>query len=187
MRDEPWAGDATRDRPAWCCCLEDRLARHAGELRAHMADDLEVRRHVLELFRDILADEAKTATARRAAARLAVRVMVVGARLGPVDLRLTRQVGRQLAIDFAGVGRLGLCRLRRRRKFIQWYAFDQSDLRVVKLFAGGSELRANPTQQLQLELVDHQFEQHHFRIAYLYDTQQRIDGVGCAVGVKMPR
>jgi hypothetical protein len=59
-----------------------------------MADDLEVCGNVLELLRDVLTDQAKTATASRAAARLAFRIVVVVAGLGSVDLRVTRQVCR---------------------------------------------------------------------------------------------
>ena len=46
------------------------------------------------------------------------------------------------------------------------------------MLAGGTELRANAAQQLQLELVDHQLEQHHLCIACIEDAQQRVDGVG---------
>ena len=58
-------------------------------------------------------------------------------------------MGRQLAVDLGRVGRNRLCRRLGRRKFIQWFAFDEGDLRVVKLLAGGSELRANSPQQAQ--------------------------------------
>ena len=122
----PRAGDAARDRLARRGRLKDRLACHAGELRPHMADDLEVRGNVLELFRDVLTDQAKPAAASRATARLALRVVVVVAGLGSVDLRLTRQVCRQAAIDLGRVRRVGLRGLLGRRKFIQWCAFDQS-------------------------------------------------------------
>jgi hypothetical protein len=73
-----------------------------------MADDLEVRGHVLELLRDARADAAQPATASRAAAGLAVVVVMRGRGVETMDLLVARQVRRQAAVDL-GVGRRRRC------------------------------------------------------------------------------
>lgn len=78
--------------------------------------------------------------------------------------------------------RLG--RLRNQCEFRDWQAFDQRDLRIVHLLAGGAEAAADLTQQLNLELVDEQLEQGDFGVPCVHDTQQRVDGVGHVVGVR---
>ena len=70
-----------------------------------MADDLEVRRYVLELLGDILADLAQPAAADGAPARLAGGVVMRGAGLGPQHLLLAWQMRREAAIDLGSVGR----------------------------------------------------------------------------------
>jgi hypothetical protein len=85
-------GQATADRPAGSGRLEHSLAAHAGQLRAHMAHDLEAPRHVLQLLGDVTADLAQPASTLAAAAGLALRVVVLGRRLGAVHMRFARQV-----------------------------------------------------------------------------------------------
>ena len=97
-----------------------------------MADDLEVRRHVLELLGDVRADLAQPAAAGGAAAGAGRRVVVRGRGLGAMHLLLTRQVRGQAAVDLCGVGRSGLGRRAWARLFIQWCAFDQGDLGVIE-------------------------------------------------------
>ena len=63
-----------------------------------MAHDLEAPRHVLQLLGDVTADLAQPATTLAAAAGLALRVMVLGRRLGAVHMRFARQVIRQAAV-----------------------------------------------------------------------------------------
>jgi hypothetical protein len=54
-----------------------------------------------------------------------------------------------------------------------------ADLWSAKLLAGAAELGANAAQQLQLELVDHQLEQHHLAVARLdHRRSSAFDGVG---------
>jgi hypothetical protein len=40
----------------------------------------------------------------------------------------------------------------------------------IKLLAGAAELRSRAAQQLHLELVDHQLEQHRLGVAHPDDT-----------------
>ena len=92
-------------------------------------------------------------------------------------LDFTRQVRWQSAVDLRVVGASlggGCLRLHRHRSLA---AIDQGDL-CRPLFAGTAELGAHAAQQLQLELVDHQLEQHHLAVACLDHTQQALDGMG---------
>lgn len=57
-----------------------------------MAHDLEAPRQVLQLLGDVAAGLAQPATTLAAAAGLALRVMVLGRRLGAVHMRFARQV-----------------------------------------------------------------------------------------------
>ncbi len=97
---------------------------------------------------------------------------------------LPRQVRGQAAVDAFAVGRLRLRRLRDRRKLVHRQVCDQRELRVVQLFAGGAEAGADLAQKLHLELVDEQLEQGDLGVTSLYDTQQRVDGVGRVGGVR---
>ncbi len=54
MREEPGARESARDRARGRFDLHDLLAGRTGALRPHMPDHLEVARHVLEDFGDIL-------------------------------------------------------------------------------------------------------------------------------------
>ena len=56
MCEESRACEATLNRTAWRHRLHDPLAAGASVLRAHVPDDLEVARHVLEHLGDILAE-----------------------------------------------------------------------------------------------------------------------------------
>lgn len=180
---QPWAGHAARDRPAGRRRLEDRFASDAGQLGPHMPDHLEARGHILQLLGDVVPDQTKTTAASGAAARLTTCVVVRAGCLRSIDLALARQVGGELAIDLRCVGGIGRVRRDRRRAFIQWFVFQKRDLRVIELLAGRSEARAKAAQQLQLELVDHQLEEHHLGVSLLDHSQQTFDGVGCGGGV----
>ena len=61
VREQSRSGQAARDRPRGCCHLHDALAAGAAELRPHMPHHLEVLRHVLQDFADILTDPAQRA------------------------------------------------------------------------------------------------------------------------------
>lgn len=91
--------------------------------------------------------------------------------------------GPEVAIDLRCVGSIGRGRHDRRRAFIQWFVCQKSDLWVIELLAGRSEAGAKAAQQLQLELVDHQLEEHHFGVSLLDHSQQPFNGVGCGGGV----
>jgi hypothetical protein len=54
MRQRGWRRTATRGRHGWCRGLRDRIAGGAGILRPDVADHLEVARHVIQNFGDIL-------------------------------------------------------------------------------------------------------------------------------------
>lgn len=181
---QPRAGHAARNGPTRRCRVEDGFARHAGELGMHVADHLEARGHILQLFRDVLADLAQPPTTGAAAAGLARGIAPCIRCLGPVHMALARQVRGQAAIEAFAVGGLHLRRLRDRRKLVHRQVCDQCKLRVVQLFAGGAEVRSDLTQQLHLELVDEHLEHDELGITRLYDTQQRVDGVGCVGGVR---
>ena len=171
MGQQAGAGHTTRNRAARCAGLEDRLAAHANQLGPHMPDHLEVRRHVLQLLGDVLPDLAQPGTAGRAAAGLARTVVMAVAELGQVFLDVARQMRRQTAVDLRVIGG------GRHRDTLGTHAqcglvaIDQRYL-CRPLFTGGAELGAHATQQLQLELVDHQLEQCHLAIARLDDAQQ---------------
>lgn len=136
-----------------------------------MPDHLEVRRHVLQLLGDVLPDSAQPGTAGRAAAGLTRAVVVTVADLGQVFLDLARQVRRQAAIDLRVVG-WSLCRCELGSGGHGGIAAIDQRYLCRPLFAGVAELGAHATQQLQLELVDHQLEQCHLAIARLDDAQQ---------------
>ena len=171
MGQQAGAGHTTRNRAARCAGLEDRLAAHANQLGPHMPDHLEVCRHVLQLLGDVLPDLAQPGTAGRAAAGLARTVVMAVAELGQVFLDVARQMRRQTAVDLRVIGG------GRHRDTLGTHAqcglvaIDQRYL-CRPLFTGGAELGAHATQQLQLELVDHQLEQCHLAIARLDDAQQ---------------
>ena len=100
-----------------------------------MADHLEPRGYILQLFRDVLADQAKTTSAGGASARLAIPVMVIGVSLWLVHLALARQVGGQRAINLWRVRSTGCGRHDRRGALMQWCSFQESDLRGIQLLA----------------------------------------------------
>ena len=58
MGKQAWARKSALDRARRSWCLDDAIATGAGELRPHVADDLEAVGDVLELFRDILSELA---------------------------------------------------------------------------------------------------------------------------------
>lgn len=95
---------ASRDRPARCAGLEDGLALRAGQLGSDRADDLEARRYVLQVLRDVGADAAQPATAGGAAAGLAGGVVVRFSGGGTDLVLLARQMSGQAAVDAAGIG-----------------------------------------------------------------------------------
>lgn len=80
-------GHAARDGTAGGAGLEDGLASHAGELGGHMADDLEVRRHVFEWLGDLGANLAQPPATGAAAAELASGVLVTGVASGRSNYR----------------------------------------------------------------------------------------------------
>ena len=71
MGQQTRSGKAALDRPRWRRCFNHAIAACAGELRPHMADDLEAVGDVLELFRDIVTEVPQLAAAIRTA--IAVR------------------------------------------------------------------------------------------------------------------
>ena len=120
-----------------------RLAAHARELGAHMADDLEVRRHVFQLLGDVLADLAQPAAAVAAAAGLAGAVVMRAGRLGVVHLRLARQVLGQLALDVRRRWPPASRAPWRAAMFIQWCGLRSAcACASSKLLAGAAELLA---------------------------------------------
>jgi len=158
MRQQRRACQPLCDRPARRAGLEDGLALRARQLGSDGADDLEARRHVFQVLRDVGADAAQPTAAGRAAASLTCGVVMRGAG-GWTNLPLlARQVRRQAAVDAAGIGRRrgGLAH----RQLRQHHRFDETGLQIESL-ARGAELRTNPACQLQLELVDHQLEPLH--------------------------
>lgn len=68
-------------------------------------------------------------------------------------------------------------------KLVHRQVSDQRELRFVELFAGGTEAGSDLAQQLHLELVDEKLQQGDFSVTRLYDSQQRVDGVGRVGGV----
>jgi hypothetical protein len=58
MGKQARAGKTALDRAGRSWCFDDAVATGAGELRPHVADDLEAVGDVLELFRDILSELA---------------------------------------------------------------------------------------------------------------------------------
>ena len=75
---EPGAREAALDRTTRCQRLHDPLAACARELRAHVPDDLEVARHVLEHLGDVLAQGTQLASAIRARAGVLVHDLLAG-------------------------------------------------------------------------------------------------------------
>src|ERR1700727_3047741 len=73
MSQKTRCGQTALDRPRWRRRFHHSVTACAGELRPHMADDLEALRNILELFRDVVAELTQTATAIRAA--IAVRLV----------------------------------------------------------------------------------------------------------------
>ncbi len=63
MRQQPRSGQATIDRAARRRLLHDAVAAAAAQLRPHLADHLEVRRHVLEHLGDVFAELPQRAAA----------------------------------------------------------------------------------------------------------------------------
>ena len=90
-------------------------AAHAGELGPHMADDLEARRHVVQLLGDVLADLAQLAAAGGAGAGWPAR-RAARRRLGAMHLR-ARAAGARAACarSAARLARLRLGAAARRR------------------------------------------------------------------------
>ena len=116
----------------------------AGELRPHMADDLEALRNILELFRDVVAEVAKTATAIRAA-------IAVGLVHDLFALEMFRQ---RLAFGTR------LRFLARRNPFVQRFGFRLRGLVLfefeLQLFELEDQLLALLAEDDVAELLDHQ-------------------------------
>ena len=89
------------------------------------------------------ADLAQPAAARRAAAGAAGRIGCASVASGRWTCVLARQVRGQLALEPAPLAASGFARRLGRRSFIQWFAFDQRELRVLELLAGAAELRTD--------------------------------------------
>jgi hypothetical protein len=68
VRKQPRSGQSALDRTRRRRRLHDALTRRAGELRAHVLDHPEARRHVFENVGEILADLAHRRAAIRARA-----------------------------------------------------------------------------------------------------------------------
>ncbi len=66
MGQQPWAGETAFDGAARGRRLGDVVATRARKLWAHMTDDPEAGRHVLQLSGDVLAQRLHQATALRA-------------------------------------------------------------------------------------------------------------------------
>ena len=147
---------------------------HAGQLGPHMPDHLEARRHVLELLGDVLADQAQTAAARGAAARLAICVMVSAA--SPrVDAPGSRAAGGRAVCGRSVVRwrRRHRARRDRRRTFIQWFALQERDLRVIAAARWTMPKRARRLRSsCNLSLSTMSLSKHHFGVALLDHSQQ---------------
>ena len=63
VRQQTRSRQPARDRPARRRCLHDALARRAAQLRPHMPDHLEARRHVLQHLGNIFAQRTQRAAA----------------------------------------------------------------------------------------------------------------------------
>ena len=137
---------AALDRTRWRRRFDHSIAACAGELRPHMADDLEALRNILELFRDVVPEMAKAATAIRTAIAL-----------GPVhDLFAFKMFRQRLALGTR------LRFLTRRDPFSDRFGLR---LRSLVLFQLKLHLLELENQLLALlaedhvtELLDHQLE-----------------------------
>ena len=109
MGQQAGTGQSARYGAAGCAGLEDGMARHAGQLGTHMPDHLEVGRHVLQLFGDILSYLTQSSATSGAPAGLAICVLVRVADLGQVLPNIARQVRGQTAVDLRVIGG-GRCR-----------------------------------------------------------------------------
>ena len=128
------------DPQAPSCCsrrLRDRVARTAGKLRPHVANDLEVPWHVIQHLGDVLTQFGHPAsTVRAGAGAIARRLM---------DNILARQMVRQrLALRL--VGRLG-CRCRRLRRFGTRSIFGRTSLQLLKLELELGDLASDPLRR----------------------------------------
>jgi hypothetical protein len=74
VSEQPGAGHAPIHRPARCQRLRDGVAPGAGQLRAHVAHDMEAAGFVVQHLGDVLADLAQVAAAGHASAAARRRV-----------------------------------------------------------------------------------------------------------------
>jgi hypothetical protein len=122
------------DRAGGCRRLNDLLTGRAAELRAHMADHLEPRRHVLEDLGEILAKGPQSPATGGAVARRLVHDC------------LTRQALRQPTARRFGFfsGRLGVQERRGLSRARFEFLEAEFELRdgLVELFGGSTELHA---------------------------------------------
>ena len=162
-----------RDRPARGRLLHDCLAGRTGELRAHVPDHLEARRHVLQDLGDVLADLLH----RRAA---------VGAGAGRgVFHRLARQAFRQRptcrAFLLLGLGCGNLRRARLPTRAVGFQLLDQelelADLRV-ELLGGATVLQSAKLGDEELEVLDLVVALGELRLLLDDQTLERLDVIG---------
>jgi hypothetical protein len=165
MREQTGACHTTIHWPGWCQCLRDRLAARTRQLWAYVAHDVEGSRHVVQNFRDVLANLTQATAARGAVAAAKWRVNDRAARqvfwqlaqprpsLGLSFLALPlerRHVGLQ-AVIFSRVGG----RLNHRGGTLATHEFELR-LGVLELLAGAAVFHAPQVREFDLHLVDGQ-------------------------------
>jgi len=146
---ESRSGEPTGNWPHGRWYLDDGLAIIAAPLRAHVTNDLEGRRHVLQYLGDILAEVGERATTVRAGAGRRMNLLF------PRQVLWQRLAGR-LPPRRRCTGQLTLRRISLLAlKFLNG-EFELIDL-VVELFGGAAEPQAPQAREFQLELLKFKF------------------------------
>ena len=148
---QAWAGQTIGDRPTRRGGLYDGVAAGASELRADVANDLEVLGNVLQRFRNILAEFLQRAAAVRTAAigrgvldRLASQV--IGKRFADRALDRFLCIRRRLdGREFGAFGTHGF-------EFFE-REFELAN-HLVELFRAAAELHAAQLGENQIEALD---------------------------------
>ncbi len=146
LGQQPWSRPAALDRQRRHRRLVNALAGPAGEARPDVADHLELRRHVVENFRDVLADDVQLAAAGR-----------TGAARRLVPAFLPRQMAGQRPAGGLLLGRggrrCGLAVRRKRRDLLLDRLESKRQLIGMLLLRRTAELQPLQRRQKQLQLL----------------------------------
>ena len=180
VRQQPCSGAAAGNRVIGRRGRDDRIAGPAGELLAHVPDDLEAARYIVEGLGHLFADPPQGAAAVRAGAGGRVMHLFTRQMLGQWPARrllfLDRFLDRRCHHWRGGGQPFGLVALQTLDRQLELFDLARQLLR------GPAELGPPVARQLELQFGDLGLRRHRVARHLGNDALQRSDVVGKALG-----